>query len=48
LTVLAGTGVHPVARSKGEARVALVIGNSAYPDADTPLKDPVNSPRSGG
>ena len=46
LTVLAGTGVHPVAAQQNEARVALVIGNSSYPDADTPLKDPVNSARS--
>jgi caspase domain-containing protein/tetratricopeptide repeat protein len=46
LTVLSGMGVHPVAAQQNEARLALVIGNSAYPDADTPLKDPVNSARS--
>jgi hypothetical protein len=45
LTVLAAAGVSPVAAQQNEARVALVIGNSAYPDADTPLRDPVNNAR---
>ena len=48
LTVLAGTGVYPVAAQQNDARVALVIGNSAYPDADTPLRDPVNNARNLG
>jgi Flp pilus assembly protein TadD len=45
LTVLAGAGVGPVAAQQNEARVALIIGNSAYPDAEAPLKDPVNGAR---
>src|ERR1700744_6734190 len=28
------------------ARFALVIGNAKYPDADAPLKEPVNDARS--
>src|ERR1700760_5183995 len=27
-------------------RFALVIGNAKYPDADTPLKEPINDARS--
>ena len=30
----------------GADRIALVIGNSKYPDADAPLKEPVNDARS--
>ena len=32
------------ADSRGE-RVALVIGNAKYPDAESPLKEPVNDAR---
>ena len=45
LILLTVTGAHPVAAQPSDARVALVIGNSAYPDAETPLKNPVNDAR---
>lgn len=44
LTCLAG--VFPVAAQQNDTRVALLIGNAAYPDAEAPLKDPVNNVRS--
>jgi uncharacterized caspase-like protein len=43
LTCLAG--VFPVAAQQNDTRVALLIGNAAYPDAEAPLKDPVNNVR---
>jgi tetratricopeptide (TPR) repeat protein len=45
LSLLAGLAVGPVRAQQNEARVALVIGNAAYPDADAPLKEPVNNVR---
>jgi tetratricopeptide (TPR) repeat protein len=45
LSLFAGLAVGPVRAQQNEARVALVIGNAAYPDADAPLKEPVNSVR---
>jgi tetratricopeptide (TPR) repeat protein len=44
-TFLAGTSIHPVCAQQNDARVAVVIGNAAYPDAEAPLKDPVNNAR---
>jgi hypothetical protein len=39
--------IAPIDRSlaAGGDRVALVIGNSKYPDADAPLKEPINDAR---
>src|SRR4051812_37355146 len=37
--------VGQVSAQQSDARVALVIANSAYPDADAPLKDTVNNAR---
>ena len=45
LSLLAGLAVGPVRAQQSEARVALVIGNAAYPDADAPLKESVNNVR---
>jgi tetratricopeptide (TPR) repeat protein len=45
LTLLAVTGIGQAAAQQGEARVALVIGNAAYPDAEAPLRDPVKNMR---
>ncbi len=45
LTLLAATGIDRVAAQQPQPRVALIIGNAAYPDAEAPLKDPVNSAR---
>src|SRR5215510_13321150 len=45
LSLLAGLALVPVRAQQNEARVALVIGNAAYPDADAPLKEPVNNVR---
>jgi uncharacterized caspase-like protein len=42
---LAGAGVPPALAQQNDARVALVIGNAAYPDAEAPLRDPVNNAR---
>ncbi|CAN5186925.1 hypothetical protein BH11PSE4_BH11PSE4_08560 [soil metagenome] len=33
------------AADKGAARIALVIGNAKYPDAEAPLKEPINDAR---
>jgi hypothetical protein len=46
LTLLAATGIDRVAAQQPQPRVALIIGNAAYQDAEAPLKDPVNSARS--
>jgi uncharacterized caspase-like protein len=35
----------PASAASDSNRVALVIGNSKYPDADSPLKEPVNDAR---
>jgi hypothetical protein len=45
LSLLAGLAVGPVRAQQNETRVALVIGNAAYPEADAPLKEPVNNVR---
>src|SRR6202790_3786148 len=37
--------VAPTARSAAADRFALVIGNAKYPDADAPLKEPINDAR---
>ena len=39
-------GSLPVSAQQSDARVALLIGNAAYPDAEAPLRDPVNNVRS--
>src|SRR4051794_3472185 len=39
-------GILPVSAQQSETRVALLIGNAAYPDAEAPLRDPVNNVRS--
>src|SRR3977135_2922575 len=39
-------GIVPVSAQQSDTRVALLIGNAAYPDAEAPLRDPVNSVRS--
>jgi tetratricopeptide (TPR) repeat protein len=44
VSLLAGAGLYPACAQQNE-RVALLIGNSAYPDAESPLRDPVNSAR---
>src|SRR3954466_8737187 len=39
-------GILPVSAQQSDMRVALLIGNAAYPDAEAPLRDPVNNVRS--
>src|SRR4249920_933548 len=39
-------GILPVSAQQSDTRVALLIGNAAYPDAEAPLRDPVNNVRS--
>jgi hypothetical protein len=34
--------VQPVAAGSGGDRIALVVGNAKYPDAEAPLKEPIN------
>src|SRR3954453_13637802 len=38
-------GAHPAIAQQSETRIALVIGNASYPDAEAPLRDPVNNAR---
>ncbi len=45
LILLVAVGA-PEVSAQAESRVALIIGNAAYPDAESPLKDPVNQARS--
>jgi hypothetical protein len=45
LTLLAASGVRQISAQQTAPRVALTIGNAAYPDAEAPLKDPVESAR---
>jgi uncharacterized caspase-like protein len=45
LALLALTGSGQLHAQQSDARVALVIGNSAYPDAEAPLRDPVGNMR---
>src|SRR5260370_11189592 len=42
--VLSGTPIVPSAAA-GADRFALVIGNAKYPDAEAPLKEPINDAR---
>jgi caspase domain-containing protein/tetratricopeptide repeat protein len=44
LLVLSLAPIFPLAASAAD-RLALVIGNAKYPDADAPLKEPVNDAR---
>jgi uncharacterized caspase-like protein len=39
-------GILPVSAQQSDTRVALLIGNASYPDAEAPLRDPVNNVRS--
>jgi len=43
--LLAATGARQAFAQQNEARVALVIGNAAYPDAEAALKEPVSDVR---
>ena len=43
--LLAPMGAHPAAAQQNDTRLALVIGNASYPDAEAPLRDPVNNVR---
>src|SRR6202140_5709262 len=46
LTLLVSvTPIVPSAAADRGDRIALVIGNSKYPDADAPLKEPINDAR---
>jgi lipoprotein NlpI len=45
LMVSAGPLVPPVAADSRADRFALVIGNAKYPDAEAPLKEPINDAR---
>jgi len=42
------SGIFPASAQQGDTRVALLIGNAAYPDAEAPLRDPVNNVRALG
>src|SRR6516162_3487790 len=41
LILLAAMAARTVSAQQSEARVALLIGNAAYPQADPPLSEPV-------
>ena len=43
--MLSVTPILPSAAADRGDRFALVIGNSKYPDADAPLKEPINDAR---
>ena len=45
LGFLIGPITRPVSADDGPRRFALVIGNAKYPDADAPLKEPINDAR---
>jgi Caspase domain/Tetratricopeptide repeat len=45
LLVVLILSVAPIAPSIAAERYALVIGNAKYPDADAPLKEPINDAR---
>jgi Flp pilus assembly protein TadD len=45
LTFFTANSICPASAQQNEARVALVIGNAAYPDAEAPLKDSINNAR---
>src|SRR6478735_1912210 len=38
-------GAHSAIAQQNDTRLALVIGNASYPDAEAPLRDPVNNVR---
>src|SRR5947209_10269455 len=42
LILLAPMAARMSSAQQGESRVALLIGNAAYPDAESPLKEPVS------
>ncbi len=44
ISVLSGLPIVPAAAASAE-RFALVIGNAKYPDAEAPLKEPINDAR---
>ncbi|MCV0387344.1 MAG: caspase family protein [Nitrobacter sp.] len=43
--VMARAVASAAAAADGSTRVALVIGNAAYPDSEAPLKEPINDAR---
>ncbi|HET7254480.1 MAG TPA: caspase family protein, partial [Xanthobacteraceae bacterium] len=43
--LLAPMGAYSAAAQQNDTRLALVIGNASYPDAEAPLRDPVNNVR---
>jgi hypothetical protein len=45
LLVASILAIAPINRSVAADRFALVIGNAKYPDADAPLKEPINDAR---
>src|ERR1700692_4268125 len=45
LLVISILSVASIAPSVAADRFALVIGNAKYPDADAPLKEPINDAR---
>ncbi len=45
LLVTSILAIAPINRSVAADRFALVIGNAKYPDADAPLKEPINDAR---
>jgi uncharacterized caspase-like protein len=45
LLLVVAMGARPAVAQQNETRIALVIGNVSYPDAEAPLKDPVNNAR---
>jgi hypothetical protein len=45
LLVTSILAIAPINRSVAAERFALVIGNAKYPDADAPLKEPINDAR---
>ena len=44
-TMAPSAAVRSLAAENGGDRVALVVGNAKYPDADAPLKEPINDAR---
>jgi TolA-binding protein len=44
--LVVAAGIREVPAQQSETRVALAIGNADYPDAESPLKDPLTSARS--
>ena len=45
LALVATTGVSQVCAQQSGTRLALVIGNADYPDAEAPLKELLNNTR---